>query len=352
MKCLQHFSIGLLLVCLLPFAAVRAEEGQLDWSNVREENGRVVGTLELPDGLLHIDAPIPPEYTPQDAPVLKIDFQRFDMKTIEKGFKAIGVKRNKKKGPYFHADKTSAEVTYQNPKNEVLFSCEPGDAWPEYEAEMQRAEDMTAMFLAAVGIAPETVRLTAARYKPSYTPPINATEDWLERPETQAYLKRREEGWSRTAKELGRPLETLTSVQVNFTPGGLRALDWFYWPTNFSDDPGSTFGDSMHGDFNIGDDGALLGFTLRNVPVIKEETPPETLPTWREALEAGVFRTYNEGCIHGGVWIQSGQPYTNEGFTWLPIENVLTGIELCYHGEQFKTLEPIWQFHVEQRLAP
>lgn len=133
---------GLLMLSLC--SAACAEEGyrpeDVDVSDVREENGRLIGTIHLPEGDVAVDCAVPTAWTDDQQARLSISRRAVTVKEFAAALAAIGVTADEKHMEYYQSPETTM-VTYQLEEDHRLHvSCNPfAVASPELSAKVKEA---------------------------------------------------------------------------------------------------------------------------------------------------------------------------------------------------------------------
>ena len=133
---------GLLMLSLC--SAACAEEGyrpeDVDISDVREEDGRLIGTIHLPEGDVSVDCAVPTAWTEDQQARLQISRRAVTVKEFAAALAAIGVTADEKHMEYYQSPE-STMVTYQLEADHRLHvACNPfAVASPELSAKVKDA---------------------------------------------------------------------------------------------------------------------------------------------------------------------------------------------------------------------
>lgn len=326
----SSFAMHLCALCValalfVPWGFGEALSEGLDWSGVREGNGRVVGSLALPDGLVHIDAPAPPDFVPGDVPILKVAYRRLTQKEIDLAFDAAGLKRDKKKSLdlYAHRDYAYAEYAVDN---QIGGTPIEGSA---FDLQTTQAEAIVRAFLRSLGYADSDFTLTCWRWtKPERQRYPNMTESRYRR--LLSTIEEEERTW-------GFAHDTVTTVQVQFLLHGIEAPFMVHWMEG-SDKCGA-MSDSH---FNISDTGEIVGFMLSNLAIEQQAEP--IAHDWRTALEA----TATGDTSAGGLSLCNPQMWIDtQGVEHRSTRHTLTRVRLIYRCNERKIFRPQWEYTVE-----
>lgn len=133
---------GLLMLSLC--SAACAEEGyrpeDVDVSDVREENGRLIGTIHLPEGDVAVDCAVPTAWTDDQQARLSISRRAVTVKEFAAALAAIGVTADEKHMESYLSPEDTV-VTYQEEAYHGLHpACLPSaEASPELSAKVKEA---------------------------------------------------------------------------------------------------------------------------------------------------------------------------------------------------------------------
>ena len=139
--------LALLLCGLLALSlcsAACAEEGyrpeDVDISDVREEDGRLIGTIHLPEGDVAVDCAVPTAWTEDQQARFSISRRAVTVKEFAAALAAIGVTADEKHMEYYQSPETTM-VTYQLKEYHKLHvSCNPfAVASPELSVKVKEA---------------------------------------------------------------------------------------------------------------------------------------------------------------------------------------------------------------------
>lgn len=133
---------GLLMLSLC--SAACAEEGyrpeDVDISDVREEDGRLIGTIHLPEGDVSVDCAIPAVWTEDQQARLRISRRAVTVKEFAAALAAIGVTADDEAMEYY-PDAPDTKVAYQAEayKGLQVDGRSSAEAWPELSAKVKEA---------------------------------------------------------------------------------------------------------------------------------------------------------------------------------------------------------------------
>lgn len=133
---------GLLMLSLC--SAACAEEGyrpeDVDVSDVREENGRLIGTIHLPEGDVSVDCAVPTAWTEDQQARFSISRRAVTVKEFAAALAAIGVTADEKHMECYLSPEDTV-VTYQEEAYHGLHpaSLPSAEASPELSAKVKKA---------------------------------------------------------------------------------------------------------------------------------------------------------------------------------------------------------------------
>lgn len=339
--------LALILALLMGLSALPAlaelydENGNLIWctpedvdlSQVREENGRLVGEILIPerDGqphVLKIDCPVPTNFTEEQQVKLHVSYRNITKKELAAAMKALGQKVSTDHMGQYRSGWATRCLWYRAGGGEANGS---GFSYPRVMPGYQNGEGLRA--IDTLNLLAESLNLPLD--KASISAARNTPEDFL----CIYSPSERSSGWyeheyQRLTEMLDR--QDITLLEAGYQLYDLPVMRQFAWK-----EQGSMYGETSAMECVIQDDGTLLDLSIYSVPDV-ESSESITLPDtdWQELLRQLVSQCYWPNQTAVDVLIRDflhPEPYTVfAGY------DVITSIQPCWIGQEKQTLEPGW----------
>ena len=337
-----------------PINEPRCKPEEVDLSDVREENGRLVGVLHLPEspylfGEVRIDCLIPEAFPAEKAQTLNVAYKSMGKKGLAAAMKAVG--QSTKAGELHEwSDKDQFFVNYSlwemNAEPWVFADHHMINASfyddPAHTDTYSQAKDITQALLSQLGATVYEPLLHANRYDAEHAVSAGRFACYSNADgQYQEALAR----FRQNAKKFKHTEGGMTMVSGLYELYGLPVMASYSYM-----DGGDRMGASSEFHAIVGDDGELRLFELWGLPTV-ESTKPLTLPThtWQEAIAR----------VACGWWL--GNPcaetqectdyLTGEQYTCYPIYAVITEIRPCWIGYERGKLVPGYYMNVEERMV-
>lgn len=363
MKYLKILTEALLALCMLLCVAALADEPEIDSpffqcgrfrseevdvSGVREENGRLVGTIRLPEtdrgglpvGELRVDCLVPEDFTEEQRVRLRVTRRAITEEELTGALRALGQSIPEGQLRAFNCPPVTT-VSYCNAKG--LDSggyfwgqlCDAGlSADDAYEGEYAQAKDALRQTVACFGGGLSENVLHANRRDAIHNDRYSQTS---RSDEMENSLKRRS-AFEKAEARSGRQTCMFTMVRGLFELRGLPVMDQFYVR---SDD--GWLGMSSECSAAVRDDGAICAVSISGLPEIVGVEPID-LPAadWRALLrQTAAYLSVSNAC---------GEDCVENGETIYASYAVITDIRPCWVGQDADTLVPGWYCVTEERV--
>ena len=357
MKNMMRLFSALLCLMLLFTGAALAEDARLytpeeiDLSNVKAVDGRLVGEVHLPKISklpLKIDCPIPAEFTAEQSQRITVDYRKITKQQLQKALKDLGIPADDKAGTFGQfLHNPDRIVWYEQGDFRYVASFALGNAL--WARKVLSDEQHTP----ALSAAKETVgRIIDAFDSAAYAPLLSA-EHYAE------HLVWPYGTSSSTSDEKLKALaiRSFTENRENYGPVGddVYVVYGLYNVLGLPVLPNATYmsGSDKYGytqDFSavLRADGSLLAIEINCLPIPKS-SEPITLPerSWEELLRlwiAGCFSGYTDG---------ESYVYQDDIFgevTTYATYCVLTELTPCFITTEKARLAPGYQAAIELRV--
>lgn len=351
-------SLGLALCLLMGLLAALAEDErfcspeEVDLSQVREENGRLVGEILLPQtgaagahkARLLIDCPVPEPFPEAQRQKLTVEYKKVTKDMLKEAIEAVG--QSTKGG-------TMREYVSDQLNRAAGFELEPelSSLWPRYttndlsghpkQAEMLAARELIRALLRELGAEASEAFLPARRNLAEESRSYSLTGSSY----AEALFEMNKKHFEAQEKKFGRNGEDdLTLVRAFYELNGLPVMFQFYWKQG-----GDMYGSVSSAALAMRDDGTLVQFSVEGIPIVKGSEPcaaPER--SWEEMLRLWVANA------HWPASCSEDVTYEDElfgGGTNYATYEVLTAMEPCWVGREKFRLEPGWYTLIERHVA-
>ena len=336
-----------------PYNEPRCKPEEVDLSDVREENGRLVGVLHLPEspyllGEVRIDCPLPEAFPAEQAQTLNVAYKSMGKKGLAAAMKAI--EQSTKAGALHEwSDKDQFFVNYSlwemnaEPWSFAAYQLIDAsfDDDPACADTYSQAKGITRTLLSQLGATVYEPLLHANRYDAEHA----VRNQYACYSNADSQYQRALESFRQNAKKFKHTEGGMTMVSGLFELYGLPVMPEYSWKQG-----GDLMGASSQFSATVSDDGELRLFELWGLPTV-ESAEPLTLPThtWQEMIAR----------VACGWWL--GNPntetqectdyLTGEPYTCYPIYAVITEIRPCWIGYERGTLVPGYYMNVEERTV-
>lgn len=306
---------------------------KVDLSQVREENGRLVGEILIPerDGqphVLKIDCPVPTDFTEEQQVKLHVSYRNITKKELAAAMKALGQKASADHMGQYRSGWATRCLWYRaggGERNGAGFSYPR--VMPGYQnREGLRAIDTLNLLGESLNLPLDKASISAARNTPEdflrFYSPSERSSGWYENE------------YQRLTEMLDR--QDITLLEAVYQLYDLPVMRQFAWK-----EKNEVFGETSAMECVIGDDGTLLDLSIYSVPNV-ESSEPITLPDtdWQELLRQFVSQCYwpNQTAVD----VQHTEAIYPEPYTVFAGYDVITSIQPCWIGQEKQTLEPGW----------
>ena len=333
------------LAALPALAELYDENGDLIWctpedvdlSLVREENGRLVGEILIPESdgqphVLKIDCPVPQAFTEEQQVKLHVSYRNITKKDLAEAMKALGQKISTDHMGQYRSGWATRCLWYRaggGERNGAGFSYPrvmPGYQNQDRPNEIAQAMEHLKKLAEALNLPLDGSSLSAARNVPEdflrFYSPSQYSSEWYENQ------------YQRLTNLLDR--EDITLLEAGYQLYGLPVMRQFAWK-----EKNEVFGETSAMECIFRDDGTLLDLSIYSVPDV-ESSESITLPDtdWQELLRQLVSQCYwpNQTTVDALI-TDSLHP---EPYTVFAGYDVITSIQPCWIGQEKQTLEPGW----------
>lgn len=343
--------LAIVLALLVGLAALPAlgelydENGDLIWctpeevdlSQVREENGRLVGEILIPESdgqphILKIDCPVPQEFTEEQQVKLHVSYCNITKQELAAAMKAMGQKASSDEMGQYRSSWATRCLWYRaggGERNGAGFtypSVMPGYQNPDHPTEVAQAMESLNTLAEKMNLPLDGPSISAARNVPEdflrFYSPSQYSSDWYENQ------------YQRLTDLLGR--EDITLLEAGYQLYGLPVMRQFAWK-----EKNEIYGETSAMECIFRDDGTLLDLSIYSVPVV-ESREAITLPDmdWQEFLRQFVSQCYwpNQTAVD----VLNTDSLHTEPYTVFAGYDVITSIQPCWIGQEKQTLEPGW----------
>lgn len=282
-------SLGSALAQPEPYNEPRCKPEEVDLTNVREENGRLIGVLRLPQGIypegeVRVDCPIPEPFPAEQAQTLHVAYKPIGKSRLAAAMKAVG--QSTKGGvleQWSDADQFSVSYSLWGGNAEPMSyaSDRLRDATflddPSCADTYSQAKDLARALLTQLGAAAYEPLLHASRYDAEHS--VSA-ERFACYSHGEALYQRALESFYRSAKRYAHTEGGLTMVSGLYELYGLPVMYEYSWR-----DGQYRMGASSDFHAIVSDDGQVRLFSMCGLPTV-ESAEPLILPTysWQEML--------------------------------------------------------------------
>lgn len=347
MKRLLAIVLALLagLAVLPALAELYDENGDLIWctpeevdlSQVREENGRLVGEILIPESdgqphILKIDCPVPQEFTEEQQVKLHVSYRSITKQELFAAMTAMGQKASSDEMGQYRSGWATRCLWYRaggGERNGAGFSYP--SVMPKYQnadhpTEVAQAMERLNTLAEKLNLPLDGSSISAARYVPEdflrFYSPSQYSSDWYENQ------------YQQLTDLLDR--EDITLLEAGYQLYGLPVMRQFAWK-----EKNEIYGETSAVECIFRDDGTLLDLSIYSVPDV-ESVEAITLPDtdWRELLRQFVSQCYwpNQTAVD----VLNTDSLHPESYTVFAGYDVITSIQPCWIGQEKQTLEPGW----------
>ena len=349
--------VGILITALLlsTFPAALAEPlckaSEVDLSDVQEVNGRLIGEIHVPDGMmdaqLRIDCPLPEGFTQEQSQKLTVQYKRISEREMIAAMKTIGQKGTPETvSVYNSSEQTLAEFSllkHGDPRGYFwgdLMAAEASDD-PAYEVEYTQAKNLIQALITQLGGTADQNLLHATRLDTEHCYPYSTSIS----SKGEAYKADSIEYFKTMEAKDGIVPNTLTTVSGPYALYGLPVMRNIRWMEGRDEMGAETaFYAVVH------DNGSLQYCGVACLPVVTD-TKPVSLPirSWQELLA---------GCIANG-WCRSignseertkKDTIYDEMVTYYASYPVITEIHPCWFGNDKHAMVPGYYMSIEERV--
>lgn len=334
----------IVLIAMLGLAALPASAEmswcapeQVDLSQVKEENGRLIGEILISESdgrphLLRIDCPVPAKFTEEQQAKLHVSYRVISKKELAAAMKALGQKVSADDMGQYRGGWATRCLWYKNGGGEVNGDglsyprVMPGYRNEERLTEVAQAVDKLKALAEELSIPLDWQSLSAVRSTPQdflrFYSPTERDSGWYQRE------------FQRLADTLG--TDDITLMEAGYRLYDLPVLRQFAWK-----EQGDVHGETSAMECAVGDNGTILDLNIYGVPVV-ESAEPITLPAmdWQELLRQFVSQCYWPN------WASEDEQHTEticpEPYTVFAGYDIITSIEPCWVGQEKQCLEPGW----------
>ncbi len=345
MKRLLALFLCALLLCASACAAVYDAEPmtlltpeEVDLTDVREVDGRLVGEIHLPASVgnirLMLDCPMPRPLT--ETRQLTVAYRKITKKELEKAVKSIGQSTKGAELRQFVSDPLTRMVSFEVERE---LSTPPYLPQPDAveRVETQRAKEIMRSLAAALDVSLCEELIAWKRNVPYEGNPAAST----------LVAKIQEENrrqFVQTERKFGRDgTDDITLLYAMYELEGLPVMFQYYWS-----DGRDAYGASSELYAAVNDEGRLVQASLWGVPVI-QDTHTLSLPQrdWQTLVREWVAACYWPGSHLEDV-TQESELYGE--ITDFGTYEVITRLASCWVGREEYRLEPGWYGVIEQRV--
>ena len=336
-----------------PINEPRCKPEEVDLSDVREENGRLVGVLHLPEspylfGEVRIDCPIPEAFPAEKAQTLNVAYKSMGKKGLAAAMKAVG--QSTKKGELHQwSDAKQFWVSYSlwgdnaepwSYARDLLRDASFFDD-PACADTYSQAKDVIRALLSQLGVTIYEPLLHANRYDAEHAVSADSLACYSH---GEALYQEALESFRSQSKKYKHTEDGLTMVNGMYALYGLPVMYEYNWQ-----DGQIRMGAESEFRAIVSDAGEVRLFSLWSLPTVKS-TEPLTLPTftWQEMIAR----------IACGWWL--GNPHTEDTtvsdfggdpYTIYATYSVITEIRPCWISYERGKLVPGYYMNVEERTV-
>lgn len=356
-KLQRLLALGLMLCMALGLSAALAEDerfcspDEVDLSQVKEEDGRLVGEILLPHtgaagehrARLLIDCPVPQPFP--EKMQLTVEYKKITQDMLQKAIGAIGQDAEGGTLYQFVTDPLNRMVSFER---ESELSSSSWARWTTndlsghpHQTEMLAAKEMLRGLLGELGIEASEAFLPARRNLVEETLHYSLTQ--FDR--AQELFEENKRLFLEKEKKYGRNGEDdLTFVHAFYELNGLPVMFQYYWTRG-----GERYGAASEAFLAMRDDGTLVKCSIEGLPVVKDSEPCEVPErSWEDMLRLWVANAYwPASCTED---ITYDDDILGEIVDYATYE-VLTTFEPCWVGREPFCLEPGWYTLTERRVA-
>ena len=340
MKRLAVLMIGLMLIsaCAASALAYSYDETgnplwcmpeEVDLSKVREENGRLIGEIGIPqkDGdehVLKIDCPIPALFSREQQAKLSVTYREISKKQLMEAMEALKQKENADRFSEYKSGWESRWIGYSvNGKDGDGFSYPwlmPGYQTKDAAFAVEKLRELAQQLAIPLALSTSVV----AR---------NTADDWL------AYSSATQNS-STWYQEIAQAYANLPGDAILITAGyqlyGLPVQRQFRWKVGES-----WYGEASQLQCAVGENGTFWEVQITNVPEV-ESREAITLPrrSWQEVLKLCVAQSYWPNTVARDIQVENDSLFGD--YTVYAAYDVITSIEPCWLGREKQCLEPAW----------
>lgn len=333
-----------------PYTEPRCRPEEVDLSDVRKVNGRLVGEILIPGskGQIRIDCALPEPFPAEQAQRLHVKYKDVGKKTLEAAMAASG--QSTKAGKLRQwSDANQFTVSYSlwenntEPSNYVynpLMGASYCDD-PACAITYSQAKETVQALLDQLGAATYAPLLHANRYDEAHCLPDGYLTEYSHGDTLRSDAMER---FRKNARKMKHIEPGLTMVSGMFELYGLPVMYEYSWTED-----GSRIGAESEFRAIVSDDGEVRMFQLSGLPTVKS-AEQLTLPayTWREMIArvASGWWLGNAHSLDEEILDFDAQPYT-----CYATYNVITEINPCWVGYERNQLVPGYYMVVEERTV-
>ena len=325
----------------------------VDLSQVREENGRLVGEILLPSATpigehkakLLIDCPVPGAFPQAQQQKLSVEYKKITKDMLKAAIEAIGQSTKGGELYQFLNDSLNRHVSFE--KERGLSS----DFWVRHTTNDVSAHPKRRELLAARQTLRSLLEALGAQASEAFLPARrNTVDEALSFSLTHSscameLYELSQKGFLRNEARDGRDgSDTLSFAQACYALDGLPVMYQYSWKQGRD-----CYGACSSASVAVDDTGALVQARVEGVPVVKR-AEPLAVPgrSWQELIRLWVANDYWPGSCYEDVTYEDA--LFGEVTNYATYE-VLTAFEPCWVGREKHCLEPGWYTLVEQRVA-
>lgn len=325
----------------------------VDLSQVREENGRLVGEILLPanpisgdhKARLLIDCPVPVSFPRAQQQKLSVEYKKVTKDMLKEAIEAIGQSTEGGELYQFVSDPLTRHVSFEKEHNlsDGFYSRETTNDVSNHPKrdELLAARNMLSALLEALGAQASEDFLPVRRN----TVDENLCYSLTHSSYAMELYEHNQKSFLRNETKEGRDgTDTISFAQAWYALDGLPVMYQYYWKQG-----SDRYGACSSASIAVEDGGALIQARVEGIPVVKRAEPlvvPER--SWQEFIRLWVANAYWPASCREDI------TYEDDLFgevTNYATYEVLTTIEPCWVGREKFCLEPGWYTRTEHRVA-